>query len=337
MADVAARAGVSRALVSTVFRGVPGASEATRQRVLAAARELDYRMDNRARSLRRSRTRLLGVSFRLHDAYHADLVQALYAQAALCGYGLVLSAVLPDPPLRSDQQAIDSLLDERCEGLLLVAPQLQDVELDALGRRLPTVVLSRPLVGVGCDVVRTDDGAVMRLALEHLARLGHRDVVHLDGGGLRSSAERRQAFAEQVAQLGMTGRVLAGGTGPEAGSRATAQLLDQDRMPSAVVTFDDSQAIGLILALRQKGVRVPDQVSVVGFDDIQLAAAPPIGLTTVAQDVTGTAQRALDLVVDRLDHGAQAGRQLLVPPYLVGRHSTGPPPSPGPSTDRGGH
>ncbi len=98
MADVAARAGVSRALVSTVFRDVPGASAATRERVLQAAADLGYRLDNRARMLRRTRTGLVGVVFRVQDAFHSDLVEALYPTATTAGYNLVLSATTPNRP-----------------------------------------------------------------------------------------------------------------------------------------------------------------------------------------------------------------------------------------------
>ena len=138
MADVADRAGVSRALVSTVFRDVPGAGPETRTRVLQAAADLGYRMDNRARMLRRNRTQLLGVVFQIQDAFQCDLVEALYPQAAAAGYHLVLSATTPD---RDELSAADALLDERCEALLLVAPQSPAAQVATLSGRVPTVVL----------------------------------------------------------------------------------------------------------------------------------------------------------------------------------------------------
>ena len=123
MADVAVRAGVSRALVSTVFRGVPGAGEGTRKRVLEAATELGYRVDNRARMLRRSRTQLLGVVFQVQDAFQAGLVEALYPCAEAAGYNVLLSAVTAD---RDEMDAVNALLDDRCEAVLLVSTQMSD-------------------------------------------------------------------------------------------------------------------------------------------------------------------------------------------------------------------
>ncbi len=327
MADVAARAGVSRALVSTVFRNVPGASADTRARVLQAAEDLGYRVDNRARLLRRTRTRLLGVMFRLHDAFHADLVQALYAQAEDAGYELVLSAVLPDEPERPETSAIDTLLDNRCEALLLIGPQLSDADLEALSHRCPTVVMARPTSATACDVVRTDDGAVVEVALEHLRGLGHRAIAHVDGGDARGSAERRRAYEEQMRAhgLGEHVRVVPGGLTETAGMAAARELVEPDTLPSAVIAFDDAVAVGVMVELRRLGVEVPGQVSVVGFDDVQMAALPHVDLTTVGQDVHQTALGAVACAVARLDEGSPAGHQRLVRPYLAVRGTTAAP------------
>src|ERR1039457_2589153 len=132
MVDVATRAGVSRALGSTVFRGVPGAGPQTRQRVLQAAADLGYRMDNRARMLRRSRTKLLGVLFQVQDAFHSDLVEALYPAAA--GFDLTLSATTP---ARDEKHAAEALLNDRCEALILIGPQAPAAWLATLSSRAP--------------------------------------------------------------------------------------------------------------------------------------------------------------------------------------------------------
>ena len=200
MADVAARAGVSRALVSTVFRDVPGAGPETRSRVLQAAADLGYRMDNRARMLRRSRTQLLGVVFQIQDAFQCDLVEALYPEATAAGYHLVLSATTPD---RDELAAADALLDERCEALLLVAPQASGAQVARLSDRSPTVVLSRRVRSAGADVVRTSDAEVMAMALGHLTGLGHSRIAHVDGAQVRSSADRRRSYRDQMSRLGL--------------------------------------------------------------------------------------------------------------------------------------
>src|SRR5215470_16796678 len=134
MEDVAARAGVSRALVSIVFRGVAGASEETRARVLAAARELDYRPDTRASRLGRGRARTLGVTFAVGHTFHGDVLRSLYTEADRAAYEVVLSGVTPE---RSDADAIDTLLAERCEALLLVGSGLPAAVMSRLADRMP--------------------------------------------------------------------------------------------------------------------------------------------------------------------------------------------------------
>src|SRR6185437_869488 len=140
--DVAAHAGVSRALVSIVIRGAAGASDATRERVLASAAQLGYRPDPRARLLARRRSRLLGVSFGAHYPFHADLLEGVYLAAEPAGYDVALSARTPS---RDERRAVESLLDYRCEALILLGPQTSELRLAQLGRRLPVVVVARPV------------------------------------------------------------------------------------------------------------------------------------------------------------------------------------------------
>src|SRR5689334_8379171 len=176
MEHVAARAGVSRALVSIVFRGVAGASEATRERVLAAARELDYRPDTRASRLGSSRTRTLGVTFSVGHAFHGDLLESLYTHADAAGYELVLSGVTPS---RSEAAAVETLLAERCEGITLLGSSQDTARLERLAARFPVVSVLRPVAGGEVGVVRTDDAAGLRLSVEHLRGLGHRRIALL--------------------------------------------------------------------------------------------------------------------------------------------------------------
>src|SRR4051812_12577263 len=195
MEHVAARAGISRALVSIVFRGVAGASEETRARVLAAAAELDYRPDTRASRLGRGRTRMLGVTFAVGHAFHGEVLRSLYAEADAAGYEVVLSGVTPD---RSDSDAVDTLVAERCEGLLLVGSELAAGAMAQLAERVPVVSVLRPVRASGVEVVRTDDARGLRLGVEHLRGLGHGRVALLDGGRAPGAAERRQGYRRGI-------------------------------------------------------------------------------------------------------------------------------------------
>jgi DNA-binding LacI/PurR family transcriptional regulator len=326
MSDVAERAGVSRALVSTVFRGVPGASPATRERVLQAAADLGYRLDNRARMLRRSRTQLLGVVYIVPDAFHAQLVEAIYPPAEAAGYTVLLSAVTAH---RDEQRAVNALLDDRCEALLLCGPQVPDSRLAALGARTPTIVLTRRTRAPSVDVVRTDDKDVVALALGHLHSHGHRSVAHLDGGKYRGAADRRRAYEQHMRRLGLAAhiRVIPGGITEDDGTRAATQLLRHQPLPTALIAYNDRSAIGAILELRRAGIDVPGQISVIGYDDVPMAALPYIDLTTVGQDATDTAKRAVDIAITRLADNDSPRHDTLIAPYLVTRGTTAMSPT----------
>src|ERR687889_2693172 len=204
LADVAAHAGVSVPLVSIVMRDAPGASAATRERVRRAAHELGYRPDIRARMLRRTRSRLIGVVFGGQHAFHGDLVSGLYAAADAAEYELALSAVTPG---RDERRAVASLLQDRCEALVLLGPHSPTAALADLATRLPVVVVARSVRSAAVDVVRTADAEGMHLAVDHLVALGHRDVVHVDGGRAPGAAERRRGHHGAARMHGLEPRV----------------------------------------------------------------------------------------------------------------------------------
>jgi DNA-binding LacI/PurR family transcriptional regulator len=323
MEDVAQRAGVSRALVSIVFRGVAGASTATRERVMRAAEELAYRPDQRARLLGRSRTRVIGVAFGLHDEFHAEVVEQLYLAVDGTGYELALGAVAPT---RDEHRAVQSLLDYRCEALILVGPALPRAAIEELAGRLPVVVVARALRSRAVDVVRTDDVAGSRLAVEHLAGLGHRSIAHVDGQRAPGAAERRRGYRAAMRHLGLDAhaRVVPGGLTEQDGERAVGQLFDGPP-PTAVTAFNDHCAAGLLAAARARGVRVPDELSLVGYDNSRIANLATVALTTIAQDTPALAGKALDLALTRTEPGYGTSPETVVPPRLVIRQTSAPP------------
>ncbi|MCW2716586.1 LacI family DNA-binding transcriptional regulator [Pseudonocardia sp.] len=319
MADVARAAGISTALVSIVMRGVPGASEATRSRVLRLADEMGYVPDQRARKLRQSSSRLIGVTFELQQPFHGDLVEQLYAAASERGYEISLSAVAPS---RADDAAVTTLLRERCEAAILLGSRLDDAALTTLAGRVPTLVVARRTAAAGVGVVRGDDVAGIALAVDHLVELGHRRIAHVDGADAPGSADRRDGFAAAMARHGLTGEVRTGGLTEEAGARAMGELLDDAGPPSAVVAFNDRCATGVLDTLVHHGRRVPRDVSVVGYDDSRLARAPHVQMTTVSQDAPRLARAAVDAAL-RLTAGDEPGETVLAP-TLVQRSTTGP-------------
>ncbi|MGX6604362.1 LacI family DNA-binding transcriptional regulator [Micromonosporaceae bacterium Da 78-11] len=323
LTDVAAEAGVSVALVSIVMREAPGASAATRERVLEVARRLDYQPDSRARLLRSGHSRLLGVVFRVQHPFDDDVITGLYDAAGKVGYELTLSAVTPR---RDERTAIAGLLQDRCAGLVLLGPEIPAAELGTLATRMPVVAMMRRVRRREVDVVRTDDSRGMHRAVDHLVELGHRRIAHVDGGrAVAASAERRQAYRDAMRKHGLEefARVLAGGPGEEDGARAARELLDDP--PTAVAMFNDLAATGLLDVLRRNGLSVPGDISVVGYDDSSFSRLAHIDLTTIAQDIDTMATLAVSRAVERIDGATIAHREVIIPPRLVVRGTTGLP------------
>ena len=228
---------------------------------------------------------------------------------------------------RPEEHAVETLLAERCEGLLLIGSDLSRGRLEALAGRLPVVSVLRPVKAVGVDVVRTDDADGMRQVVEHLAGLGHRRVALLDGGRAAGAAQRRQGFRSAVRRLlsGAEALLIEGGLTEEDGARAAHVYLELQDRPTAVAAFNDRCALGFIDGVRQSGLKVPEDVSVVGFDDIRQAAYAHVGLTTVHQDARQLGTKALARLAAHLDSGEAEVREVVIPPTLVVRHSTAPP------------
>jgi DNA-binding LacI/PurR family transcriptional regulator len=324
LADVAARAGVSTALVSIAIRGATGVSAATREHIVTVAREIGYRPDTSARLLRSRRSRLLGLQFGLQHPFHADLVEALYAVAEPAGYQLALSAVAPG---RSEQRASEALLADRCEALILLGPQAPAAQLARLAAQLPVICIARrlPPSTPGVEVVRTADDDGAGLAVDHLVALGHREIVHIDGGRAPGAADRRRGYRTAMRRHGLSARVLPGGLSEEDGAAAAGALLTSQPRPTAVLAFNDQCATGVLDVFLRAGVTVPGQISVVGFDDSHLARLAHINLTSVGQDIPRLADLAVVRALARLDGQHAPGPETVIAPHLVVRGTTARP------------
>jgi DNA-binding LacI/PurR family transcriptional regulator len=326
--DVAARAGVSRALVSIVIRGVPGASEQTRQRVLEIAADLGYRPDTRARLLAGRRSRLLGVTMALNNPFHADVAEGIYAAAEPLGYQVVLSAVTST---RDSARAIETLLEYRCEAAMLIGALVRPRALDELAQQLPVVVVGQPARSPHVDVVRAADGVGVRLAIDHLVGLGHRRIVHIDGGKAPASTARRNGYRAAMQRAGLADQIAVepGGDTEEDGADAARRLIEAG-LPDAVLSYNDRSAVGLLDVFVRQGVDVPDDISVVGYDDSQVARLPYLRLTTISQDATQLAELAVQHAVRRIEVRSGDGsvarpvadRETVLAPHLVIRATT---------------
>src|SRR5215216_1630258 len=268
--DVAERVGMSPASVSMVLSGAPGPSAATRERVLEAAAELGYRPDRTASLLARRRTHLVGVLMQVGSPFHAELVEDLHEAAEGRGYDVVLSTVTRT---RDERRATETLVDFRCEALVLLGPVAPAAQLAALGRQLPVVVIGRRVAEAGVDVVRTADAEGVGQVVDHLAGLGHRSIAYVDGGRGTIATDRRRGYRTAMRRHGLADhvRVIGGDHTEAAGTRAARALLDGGALPGAVVAYNDSCALGLLDAFNRAGIEVPGEVSVAGYDDSSLA------------------------------------------------------------------
>lgn len=324
--DVAADLGVSTATVSLVLRGITGPSPATRERVLEAATRLGYRPDRAASALASRRSRLIGVVVDVGNPFHTQLVEDVHESAQRHGYQLVLSPVTRS---QDETAAIETLLDSRCSALILLGSRLPAARLSALAQQLPIVVVGRPVSSAGVDVVRTADNEGLFQAVAHLAALGHCRISYIDGGRGEVSALRRKAYQKAMRLHGLAEciRIVPGGETENAGGQAAATLLQTAPGSTAVITFNDRCAMGLIDALVRTGVQIPQALSVVGYDDSPIARLGHINLTTVSQNSKQLTEHALMALIERLDNGHPGEHDVVVSPLLVVRGTTGPPPS----------
>jgi DNA-binding LacI/PurR family transcriptional regulator len=331
--DVARIAGVSTATVSRALRGLPKVSEHTRARVLAAAAELDYVASPTAASLASGKTRVVGVVVPYVTRwYFAQLISGASRVLREHGYHVLLLDVGDNGPQRT--LLLDSrMLSKRVDAVLVLSLQLHDVELQLLRRlRLPVVTVGTRTKG--WPSVRIDDVEVARKATQHLVDLGHRDIG-FDGGeptphpAVATPSDRRPGSEEAMAEHGLTinpEHVLSADWSVRGGADAGEQLLSTCPRPTAVFVASDEMAMGVMHTAERLGVRVPEDLSVVGVDDHEQAWVH--GLTTVAQPVQHEGEQASRLLLDELARHGQHNDEpevLTVPTKLVVRSSTAPP------------
>ncbi|WP_425464728.1 LacI family DNA-binding transcriptional regulator [Nonomuraea terrae] len=320
--NVAERAGVSKSLVSLVLRGSPHVSEHRRQAVLQAARELGYRPNAVARSLVEGRTHLVGALVAdLHNPFYAEFLDGL--QESLHGDGLrmLIGNSQWDPAF--EDEAVEAFLELRVDGLVLLGIAPTSETLVEATSYTPTVVVGeRDNQLDGVDIVVDDDQLGARMAIDHLVELGHKRIAHIESR--RASrcegylvAMRRHALAPYI--------MVEAAESDEDGGRAAAKaLLTRDPRPTAIFAANDVVALGVLSAAGELGLRVPEDLSVVGYDNTHLSASHHISLTSVDQPRRAMGRSAAALLSDRIGDPGKAARLREIRPELVVRRSTGP-------------
>lgn len=325
--DVAQRAGVSHQTVSRVVNGHPSVAAATRSRVLQAIRELDYAPNRVAQSLATRRSMTVGI-ISYGTTYYGPSQMVTHIEAALkaAGYGLVYAG-LGDLSVDVVREEIGSLREKLVDGLVLVTPvggghlaetsaliHLPFVMIDTmLGERVPSVVIDQHF------------GA--RLATRHLIEKGHEAIGEISGPLTWSGAKQRhEGWLSALSEAGLqAGPSVEGDWTAAGGYQAARCLLERPCGFTGLVAGNDQMALGAMRALREAGRRVPDDVSVVGFDDIPEAAYFEPPLTTVRQDFKTLGAQAVDLLLARIEVPDAPAHQRVLYPELIERSSVGSP------------
>ena len=355
--EVARRCGVSVATVSRVLNEKGPVRAATRERVLAAVAELGYVPHAAARSLSTRRAMLIGVVLPdMHGEFFSETVRGIDRAARASGYHLLVSGSHGDP---AETEDVLQALHGRVDGLILMAPGLEPTWLAGrLPRRLPVVLLNPRDEGprakvarrlrsgdvpsdtatAGHPTIRIDNRRGARLAVEHLVGLGHRAIAFVTGpSGNSDASERLRGYQQELKRHGIAfdaRLVIAGDFSEESGGRAGEVIAGLKPRPTAVFAANDAMAIGCLGALRERGLEVPADVSLVGFDDIPIARYLSPALTTVRVPILELGQRAMSRLLSTLERGERTASDEVIAPTLAIRASAARPDAPTPRSRR---
>jgi DNA-binding LacI/PurR family transcriptional regulator len=323
MYDVARLAGVSHQTVSRVVNKHPHVNAATRDRVLDAMRQLDYRPNILARSLVTSRTHRIGViGFDVRYFGPSSTLAAIERAAHNRGYGIALAS-MTDLSGEDAAQALAMLDAQRVDGLIVIAPHRGAIsDIGSLPPDLPAVALEAEFHSA-LSVVAIDQRLGARLATQHLLDLGHRTVWHVAGPADWFEAElRAEGWRDSLTRAGMAcPELLRGDWTSRSGYRLGRELAVRDDV-TAVFAANDQMALGVLHAFHEAGIDVPRERSVIGFDDIPEAEFFTPGLTTVRQDFDAVGRKGLERLVALIEGGSPRRRVSLIKPTLVQRSSS---------------
>ncbi len=344
--EVAARAGVSTATVSRSLRGGAGVEPATRRRVEDAARALRYRPSGVARSLKLRATRTVGLIVTdIENPYFPQIVSAVEDAVRERGYTVLLADGRRDP--ERELESLDALSEREVDGMIIASTAVTQRHREQIRElNCPAVIINSESTVPGVPAVLSDNVMGGRVAARHVLRLGHRALIFVgdDDDDHNSAVQARIDGARSaVTELASTGdlrfrAIASAGVGDgavEGGIRAARSLVAASFVETAVLCRNDLTAIGVMRGLIDAGLRIPQDVSVVGYDDIELAAYVDPSLTTVRQSTDEMARRAVADLFERLGHGreptddisgANPGETTRVPVELVIRASSGPAP-----------
>jgi DNA-binding LacI/PurR family transcriptional regulator len=313
---------MSKSLVSLALSGSPKVSDDSKKKILRAAKDLGYRPNAAARSLAARRSKTLGVLILdLHNPVSAEIVDAVQAEIRQYGYSSLLVTGGDDPVL--EKAEIDTLLQFQIEGLILISHRLTPEALKAIATEVPTVTVTREDIEVAhMDSVCNDDVAGAQIAVDHLVGLGHSNIICLSGGDNPVSISRAEGYKQAMKRHGLTekSQIVSGGLTDSAGYKAAKKALELS--PTALVVANDIAAVGAIAAIEESGLRVPEDISIVGYDGFRLGGLRSVNLTSVAQPLAELGKLAAKRIIERIEKPKSKSQQIRVASEIVVRGTT---------------
>jgi LacI family transcriptional regulator len=333
IADVAVRANVSTAAVSKVLRNAYGVSPAMQTRVRQAMTELGYRPHAAARGMR-GQTYTIGLMLsEIRNPFFHEILEGVSAQLQATDYQVLIG---PGGSEADSQVHItNAMIDRRMDGLILVAPLAHRRVLDETGRSMPMVVIGRHDKSPDYDAVVDDDLMGAGLVVDHLVELGHRRIAHIEhkipGRGHPTTMPqtvRAEGYRQAMRRHDLAGEIdiVATSYSEEGGYLGARELFSRAVRPTAIFAGADVAAIGVLNAVYEAGLRVPEDISLVGYDNTSFAALGPISLTSVDQDGHMMGTNAARLLLERVEGKRQRSVHLALSPSLVTRRSSAAPP-----------
>jgi len=328
MADIARDLKVSVVTVSKVLRNQGRISEATRRRVLRHAKKLNYQMNWVARSLVTRRTYTIGLLLpEFAHPFFAEIARAVANSVSRHGYHVVIASFEEDPVQEASE--IDSLLGRQVDGLIMATAQPErrfEVFKRVQQRNTPYVLIDRPVQGLRACFVGVDNRAVGEIATRHLIARGCRRIAHLRGPQVRIAHDRLAGYRSALAEASLQpdpNYVLEAGHTDGGGYHAMRKLLDAGSPPDGVFCYNDPVAIGAMKAILEAGLRVPDDVALVGAGNVHYGDVLSVPLTSVDQGTCRIGVLAAELLLQRIaSKRALRPKTILIPPKLVERQST---------------
>ncbi|MFV9568200.1 LacI family DNA-binding transcriptional regulator [Thermoanaerobacter mathranii] len=323
--EVAKRAGVSVATVSRVLNGSDSVSEETKERVLKAIKELNYHPNLLGRNLRRAETRMiLALMPNVSNPFYARVVKGIEDVAHKNGYNVMLCNT--DSDINREKAYLELLKNRLADGVIFMAPVMSKEELTLIGQNYPVIQCCEYIEGAGVSYVSIDNFSAAYKAVRHLIGLGHKRIGMIScENELVSTKQREAGYRKALEDSGLEfdeKLMKYGDYSFKSGVRAAKQLLAMEERPTAIFAISDIMAIGAIRAIKEEGLKVPEDIAVVGFDDISFASMYDPMLTTISQPKYDLGCVAMELLIKHISGKLEEPQRIFLEHELIIREST---------------